>query len=69
VAETIEFQGAVYKVSTLCDGGIRLTLDLPETAIAAAAMLMECQRQGVVLNVSAEPEGSGLNRKKSHART
>jgi len=45
----IRFTAIVYKVSTLIDGGIRLTLDLPETAIAQAAMLMEAKQQGIPL--------------------
>jgi hypothetical protein len=52
---TIEFTAAVYKVQTLVDGGLRITLDLPETEIAAAAMLMECKRNEVVLAVTAQP--------------
>jgi hypothetical protein len=43
----------VYKVQTLVDKGVRITLDLPETAIMQAAMFMECQRLGVVLNIEA----------------
>lgn len=45
----IEFIAAVQKVQTLVDGGIRLTLDLPEQAIPQAAMLMECKREGIPL--------------------
>ena len=47
----IVFNAAVYKLSTLVDGGIRLTLDLPETAIPQMAMLAECKRSGIVLEV------------------
>ena len=45
----IEFSGEVFKVQTLVDGGLRVTLDLPETAIAEVAQLMECKRQGTPL--------------------
>jgi hypothetical protein len=45
----IRFSAAVYKVQTLSDGGIRVTLDLAETAIATAAMLMETKQQGIPL--------------------
>lgn len=51
MAEQITFTAAVSKVSTLADGGIRLTLDLPETAVMAAAGLMECKRLEVALSV------------------
>ena len=45
----IAFQASVNKVQTLADGGIRVTFDLPETAIRQAAMLMECKRDGIPL--------------------
>ena len=45
----IKFDAIVYKVQTLADGGIRLTLDMPETAIPQMAMLAETKREGVPL--------------------
>ena len=36
-------------MQTLADGGIRLTLDMPETAIPQMAMLAETKREGVPL--------------------
>ena len=50
----VTFQAAVYKVQTLVDGGIRVTLDLAETEIPAAAALMECQREGIYLEFTAK---------------
>lgn len=38
----------------MADGGIRVTLDLPEDAIMQAAQLMECKRAEVVLEVIAK---------------
>ena len=62
--ETVTFTAVVSKVATLADGGIRVTLDLPETAVMAAAQLMECKRAGVALNVTVqaapEQEKNGL---------
>ncbi len=55
----IRFDAAVFKVQTLVDGGIRVTLDLPETAIAQAAMLMECKRAGLPLVFFAEVNKNG----------
>lgn len=55
MSEAVEFVASVAKVQTLVDGGIRVTLDLPETAIMQAAQLMECKRAGVALDVSARP--------------
>ena len=51
---TIRFDASDYKVQTLIDGGLRVTLDLPETAIRQAAMLMECKREGIPLIFEAQ---------------
>lgn len=52
MSEPIAFIASVYKVQTLVDGGIQVTLELPETAIMQAAMLMECKRLGIALDIS-----------------
>lgn len=58
--EKIVFVAEVYKVQTLIDGGVRVTLDLPETAIPQMAMLAEARRQGLVLQFEAKAaNGSG----------
>ena len=55
MAETvIRFEAIVYKVQTLADGGVRVTLDLPETAIPQMAMLAETKREGVPLVFTAK---------------
>jgi len=63
--EAIEFIAAVYKVQTLVDGGVRVTLDLPETAIMQMAQLAECQRFGVLLAITAIHADVEENRGKS----
>jgi len=55
MSEPIRCMASVYKVQTLIDHGIRIALDLPESAIMQAAMFMECQRMGVVLDITAIP--------------
>jgi hypothetical protein len=50
----IRFDAIVYKVQTLSDGGVRVTLDLPETAIPQMAMLAETKREGVPLEFTAK---------------
>jgi hypothetical protein len=50
--EPVCFDATVAKVQTLADFGLRLTLDLPETAIVAAAQLMTLKRLGVVLHIT-----------------
>ena len=50
------FHAEVQKVQTLADGGIRVTLDLPETEIAQMAMLAECKRMGMYLVFEAKAE-------------
>jgi hypothetical protein len=55
MSEPIKFYATVYKVQTLVDFGLRITFDLPQDAIMQAAMLMECHKMGVVLEVDAIP--------------
>jgi hypothetical protein len=63
----IKFIAEVYKVQTLVDGGVRVTLDLPETAIPQMAMLAECQRDGIPLVfVATVEEEKDLNRPKAN---
>ena len=50
----IRFEAIVYKVQTLSDGGIRLTLDMPESAIPQMAMLAETKRDGIPLEFTAK---------------
>jgi hypothetical protein len=50
----IRFTASVWKVSTLADKGLRLVLDLPETAIPQMAMLAECKRQNMALAFEAK---------------
>ncbi len=50
--DALTFDATVAKVQTLVDNGIRLTLDLPEQAIEAAAVLMALKRQGSALKVT-----------------
>jgi len=52
--DTIVFPATVYKVQTLEDDGLRVALDLPESAILQAAWLMECKRSGIALTVRIE---------------
>jgi len=49
----ITFDAMVNKVSTLVDGGIRVTLDLPEYAIEAAMELMRYKRDEAPLRIAA----------------
>lgn len=58
-AESMTFPANVYKVQTLSDGGIRVTLDMPETEIMALAWLAQCQVQGVVLSLCCTPLEQG----------
>ena len=53
---SIVFTAAVARVATLADGGLRLTLDLPESDIAVAAQMMECKRVGAVIEFEGIPK-------------
>jgi hypothetical protein len=48
----LHFIAEVYKVQALVDGGLRVTLDLPESAIPAAAALMEAKRREHAVRVT-----------------
>ncbi len=50
--DALSFDAAVYKVQTLVDNGLRVTLDLPEQAIDAAAVLMAIKREGLAVKVT-----------------
>ena len=49
----IRFDAIVAKAQTLADGGIRISLDLPESAVPQMAMLIEAKREGVPLEFEA----------------
>jgi hypothetical protein len=55
LGDPVRFLATVARVSTLADGGLRVTLDLPESAVLQAAELMEAKRIGATLNVQMEP--------------
>lgn len=51
----IKFTAQVSQVKTMADGGLRVVLDLPETAIQQAGELMQVKQGGAVLEVVAVP--------------
>ena len=53
----IEFAASVWKVATLVDGGIRITLDAAGSDANMIAMteLAACQIHGVALDITAVP--------------
>jgi hypothetical protein len=55
--ETITFEAAVSQVRTLADGGLRVTLDLPEDAVYQAAWLMEAKRAEGTVKVECRRNG------------
>lgn len=52
---TIEFVASIAKVQTLVDGGIRLTLDLPEHETLVMAQMAEMKRLNGLVKIHAEP--------------
>jgi hypothetical protein len=53
MTDPIRFQATVAQVKTMADGGIRLVLDLPETAIDTAAAMMKVRQGGGLLEIAA----------------
>ena len=52
MSDDLRFQAIVARVQTLADNGLRVTLDLGENEVVAAAQLMELKRLGAVLDVT-----------------
>ena len=52
--QMLTFPAEVAQVRTLADGGLRVVLDLPENEVKAAAILMECKREGIPLKVTVQ---------------
>ena len=64
----ITFPATVFKLQTLVDGGVRVTLDLAEDCIPQMAMLAEARREGLSLVFTAKaddvkPDATKRNRK------
>ena len=51
--ESIKFVAEVKKIQTTTDGGVRLTLDLPEDGRVVMNDLARCQQDGVYLTIEA----------------
>jgi ribonucleotide reductase alpha subunit len=56
MSKPIEFIASIHKVQTLVDGGIRLTLDMPETATLEMAQLAEIKLHKGIARVTVVPE-------------
>ena len=69
--DAIRFQAQVFKVSTLIDGGIRLTLDLSDSDTSTIMALINARQPGVMLEIAAvavdvEKEEKHTNDRKIH---
>ena len=51
--DVIKFQAQVFKIATLIDGGLRLTLDLGPVAPETIVALFDAKQPGVMLEVAA----------------
>ena len=60
-SEAVNVTGQVYKVQTLVDGGIRLTIDLPESAVNVMTQLAQYQINGVAVKISVKPDSRSEN--------
>lgn len=68
MTESATFTAQVARVQTLADGGLRVTLDLPESDIEAVAALMAFKRFGVVGRVTYAPTDKGNGRDEGKQR-
>jgi len=53
--EVIRFTAEVARVQTLADGGLRVILDLPATAVKSIQDLIAVRQLGAVLEIAAVP--------------
>lgn len=51
--EAIRFQAQIFKISTLIDGGIRLTLDIGAVDPSVIVALFDAKQPGILLEVAA----------------
>lgn len=58
MSDSVCFSAQVARVQTLVDGGLRVTLDLPEDSVVAVAQLMEFKRLRIYLQVECKPDAS-----------
>lgn len=58
--EAIRFQAQVFKVQTLIDGGVRLTLDLGAGDSKTIVALFDAKQPGVLLEVAAVAVSLGI---------
>lgn len=56
MAETITAVVTVEKVQTMVDGAIRLTLDMPQTAVLQMSQFAICKNEGVALEAVFVPK-------------
>lgn len=63
--DVIRFIAEVAKVTTLADGGIRITLDLSESAIDTATKFMQVRQSGGILEIAAVPVNKVKSGRKS----
>ena len=52
MSDSFKFHAEIKKIQTMADGGLRFIFDTGEKAIKEAAMLMECKRQGIYLEIT-----------------
>lgn len=57
--EQVTFHGAINKVGTLADLGIRVVFDLSENSVMEAAQLMAIRQAGMSVKVVVTPVESG----------
>lgn len=55
MSDGVQVIGQVYKVQTLVDGGVRLTLDLPESAVKIMGELARFQVESMAVKITIKP--------------
>ncbi len=68
----IKFTAQVWAIKTLVDGGINVTLSLPENEIKQVSQLLECKKGNALLEIAAipiKPEAKTIEKHVTKKRT
>lgn len=66
--EVIRFSAVVYQIRTLADGGMNVTLSLSDKDIKQISQLLECKKNGAILEVAAVPVKQRQQETKTNGR-
>jgi len=64
--KAVEIEGEISKIQTLADGGVRITLDLPEGCTEQAKVMLDWRKMLVKAVIQIQDERDTEKRRKIH---